>query len=191
MSEQPTPTTEAPATEAPKPAPPEQPAEQPSDPKPTETVEFWKQKAREQEARAKSNADAARRLADLEESQKSEAQKIADRAAAAERARDDAMADGLRYKAAAKHGVSEDYFDMLGTGDEETIFARGERLGGLIKAQAENETLRAELEALRAGKPAPTTFRPTEALRPGATPEPVQPPKDDSYPAHWLPQRQQ
>ena len=104
----------------------------------------------------------------LKEAQQTEAERIAARAAAAERERDDARAEGLRYKAAATHGISEDYFDLLGTGDAETISGRAERVGGLLK---ENATLRAELEALRAGKPAPTNGRPVEALKPGATPE--------------------
>ncbi len=52
--------------------------------KPTETVDFWKDKAREQEKRAKANADAAKRLADIEESQKTESQKAAERLTAAE-----------------------------------------------------------------------------------------------------------
>lgn len=52
--------------------------------KPTETVEFWKTKAREQEKRAKENASAAKRLTELEESQKSELQKAVERAEAAE-----------------------------------------------------------------------------------------------------------
>lgn len=52
--------------------------------KPTETVEFWKSKAREQEKRAKENAAAAKRLTDLEESQKSELQKALERAEEAE-----------------------------------------------------------------------------------------------------------
>jgi TPR repeat protein len=74
MSEQTT--TEATATDA-------EGTEQ-TQPKPTETVDFWKQKAREQEGRAKANAEAARRLAEIEESQKSEAEKVADRIAKAE-----------------------------------------------------------------------------------------------------------
>ncbi|WP_156749430.1 helicase [Mycobacterium sp. E1747] len=52
--------------------------------KPTETVEFWKSKAREQEKRAKENAAAAKELADLKESQKTELQKAIERADAAE-----------------------------------------------------------------------------------------------------------
>lgn len=77
--------------------------------KPTETVEFWKSKAREQEKRAKENAAAAKRLADLEESQKSETQKLLERAEAAE---------GVAYalKAAEeirdlKAGISKRYKD--------------------------------------------------------------------------------
>lgn len=147
---------------------PEPPAAEPEQPKPTETVDFWKQKAREQEARAKANAEAAKKLAEFEESQKSEQQRIADRAAAAERERDEARMEGLRYKAAAEHGVGKAYFDLLGTGDEETILSRAERVGNLVR---ENAEMKAELEALRAGKPAPVKGRPTEALKPGATPE--------------------
>lgn len=138
--------------------------------KPTETVDFWKQKAREQEARAKSNAEAAKRLQEIEDAQKSEQQRLADRQAQIERERDDARAEGLRYKAAATHGISEDYFDLLGTGDAETISSRAERVGGLLR---ENATLKAEVEALRAGKPAPISGTPVAALKPGATPENV------------------
>ena len=56
--------------------------EQPT--KPTETVDFWKQKAREQEKRAKENAEAAKRLSEIEESQKSESEKTAERVRLAE-----------------------------------------------------------------------------------------------------------
>ena len=55
-----------------------------SEPNPTETVEFWKQKAREQEKRAKDNSAAAKRLAEFEDAQKSETEKAADRIAKAE-----------------------------------------------------------------------------------------------------------
>ncbi len=53
-------------------------------PKPTETVEFWKSKAREQENRAKANKLAADELAAIKDSQKTETQKAHDRVAAAE-----------------------------------------------------------------------------------------------------------
>jgi hypothetical protein len=54
----------------------EQPQQQP---KPTETVDFWKAKAREQEARAKNNKSAADELAAIKDAQKTEAEKVADR----------------------------------------------------------------------------------------------------------------
>lgn len=139
---------------------------------------------------AKANADAAKRLADLEESQKTEAQKVADRAAAAEAARDEAIADGIRYKAAARHNVDEDHFDLLGSGDEETILARAEKVGTLLALRTENEQLRADVEALKQGKPAPSQTRPISALKPGATAETIEPAKDDSYPADFLTPRQ-
>jgi ribonuclease D len=74
-------------------------------PKPTETVDFWKQKAREQEKRAKENAEAAKRLAEIEESQKTEAEKGAERVRQAEE-----RAQALEFRAnvadiAAEAGV--------------------------------------------------------------------------------------
>jgi hypothetical protein len=48
----------------------------------------WKAEARKWEARAKENKSAAEKLAEFEESQKTEAQRLADRAAAAEAERD-------------------------------------------------------------------------------------------------------
>jgi len=166
MSEQ----TPAPATgnEAPTTIPAEASVEEP---KPTETVDFWKQKAREQEGRAKANAEAAKRLAEIEDAQKSEAQKNADALTAAQRAAEESKAEALRYRAAATHKVSEDYFDLLGTGDADAISDRARRVGELVSAKAENEQLRAEIAALREGKPAPTQSRPVADLKPGATPE--------------------
>lgn len=151
------------------------------EPKPTETVEFWKKQSREQEARAKANADAAKRLAEIEESQKTEAQKQADAIAKAQRDAEDARSEALAYKVAAAHGVTPDYFDLLGRGDEATIEARAERIGELIKSRSEIEQLRADVEALRTGKPAPSTSRPVADLKPGATPSPASTEDDTLY----------
>ena len=46
-----------------------------AEPKPTETVDFWKAKAREQEKRAKANADAATKLKEIEDRDLSELEK--------------------------------------------------------------------------------------------------------------------
>ena len=121
MSEQQT--AEATATE------PEATTEQTAETKPTETVEFWKAKAREQEKRAKANADAASKFAELEEAKKSEIEKAADRAAAAEKAAADAKAEALRWKVAAKHGISDEDADLFLTGtDEDTLTKQAQRL---------------------------------------------------------------
>lgn len=155
----------------------------PVEPKPTETVEFWKKQSREQEARAKANADAAAELQSIKESQLSESQKQAAATEAALRDAAQARAEALAYRVAATHGVTPDNFDLLGTGDEQTIAARAERIGGLLRFEAENAQLKAELDALRAGKPAPAASRPVTALKPGASPENTQTEDDAAYTA--------
>lgn len=52
--------------------------------KETETVDFWKGKARDQEKRAKANADAADELQKLKDAQKTQAEKDAEKVKAAE-----------------------------------------------------------------------------------------------------------
>jgi hypothetical protein len=73
--------------------------------KPTETVDFWKAKAREQEKRAKANAEAGKRLTEIEQSQKTEQEKITERLAAAERRAVDAERKVLAASVAAAKGV--------------------------------------------------------------------------------------
>ena len=73
--------TETPAsTEAVKPADPNNPAPAPVAPAATD----WKAEARKWEARAKENAEAAKRLAEIEEASKTEAERQAERTAALE-----------------------------------------------------------------------------------------------------------
>lgn len=62
-------------------------------PKPTETVEFWKAKAREQEKRAKENAEKASKFDQVTAAQKSELQLAIERAEAAERENTSLKAD--------------------------------------------------------------------------------------------------
>lgn len=97
--------------------------------KPTETVDFWKQKAREQEKRAKENADAAKRLSEIEEAQKSEAEKAADRLAKAEQRAAEAEAKALRREIALEHSLSKDDADLLDSLTDEAAMRRlAERL---------------------------------------------------------------
>lgn len=101
--------------------------------KPTETVEFWKNKAREQEKRAKDNAAAATKLAAIEESQKTEQQKLIERAEAAERERDTERAlrqvDEWKAQVAKATGLP---VDVLRGNDLEEIEAHGASLKALL-----------------------------------------------------------
>lgn len=63
---------------------PEDPQAPKPTPKPAETVDFWKAKAREQEKRAKENAVKAAEFDRVTDAQKSEQQKLIERAEAAE-----------------------------------------------------------------------------------------------------------
>ncbi|MGH3367700.1 MAG: hypothetical protein ACRDOY_10895 [Nocardioidaceae bacterium] len=121
MSEQ---TAEATATETTANSTEEQQAEKP---KPTETVDFWKQKAREQEKRAKDNADAAKRLGELEDAQKSESERAADRIAKAESEAATVpakVADALREHLVALHEIDKDDAELFLTADDPELLLK-------------------------------------------------------------------
>lgn len=93
----------------------------------------------------------------LVEASKSEAQRQQEALEAANREAETARAEAIRYRAAATHGLSADHFDLLGSGTEEEISARAEKIAALLAAQAGPAAT------------APPT-RPVEQMRPGATP---------------------
>lgn len=97
----------------------------------------------------------------LEQASKTEAQRLADAASAATRDAETARAEVIRYKVAAAHHIPVEDFDLLGSGTEEEITARAVKIAAKNAAQA--------APPAAPGAPAPTT-RPTETLRPGATP---------------------
>lgn len=116
-------TTEATATAATE----ETPTPSEEQPKPTETVDFWKQKAREQEKRAKDNADAAKRLAEIEDAQKSEAEKTADRIAKADAevaSVPSKVAAELRTHLVALHEIDEDDAELFLTATEPELLLK-------------------------------------------------------------------
>lgn len=96
----------------------------------------------------------------LEEASKSEAQRLAEATAAAEKKATDAQAESARWKVAATHGIPAEHFDLLGYGTEEEIDARAVKIAAMLAAQAAPTTPPVG---------APTT-RPAAQLRPGATP---------------------
>lgn len=117
---QPTDQTPAPTVEQPPPAQEQAPATPPVKP---ETD--WKAEARKWETRAKENNAAAKRLAEIEEASKSEAQKQAEAFAnlQAENAR--LQAEALRSQVAATKGVPA---DLLAGTTEEELNAAADRL---------------------------------------------------------------
>ena len=105
----------------------------------------------------------AQQFTQLEEASKTELQRQTEALEAANRARDEAKAEAIRFRVAAEEGVGKDDLDLLGTGDEEQIRARAVRIAEMRTAAA---------IAATAATTAPTSpgQRPQEALRPGATP---------------------
>lgn len=90
------------------------------------------------------------------DSQKSEAQKLADAKAAAESKLAEVMSANARLMAAATHNIPADLIDLLGTGTDEEINTRAHLLA---------EKLTAVTEA-----PRPASTRPVESLVAGGRP---------------------
>lgn len=107
-------------------------------PKPTETVDFWKQKAREQEKRAKENAKAAERLAALEESQKTESQKLAERAEAAERSAQEAQRELSRLRVLSEVSLPAELHEFVIGNDEDELRAKAQKLKAQFTAGAQS-----------------------------------------------------
>lgn len=71
----------------------------------------------------------ASKLDEIEDAQKSEAEKAAERIALLEKEASTARAEALRFKVASKHGISDEDADLFLTGsDEETLTKQAERL---------------------------------------------------------------
>lgn len=105
----------------------------------TSEADTWKARAREWERKAKANTAAAEALAKLEDAQKSETQKLTDAAATARAEADAAKADALRWRVAAKHGISDDDAELFLTGtDEVTLTRQAERLAGVAAEKKKN-----------------------------------------------------
>ena len=104
-------------------------AEQPKPaPKVTETVDFWKEKAREQEKRAKENAAARMELDELKKSQLSTEEKLAAELGEVAKRAARAEAEALRWRIAARHGISDEDAELFLTGsDEDTLARQAER----------------------------------------------------------------
>jgi len=115
--------------------------------------------ARKHEDRAKENFAAAQKLAAIEESQKTESQKAADRIAALEREAADAKSTALRYEVGAEKGVPTKLLRYLTGSTKEELEANAAQL--LADFGTGTDPGKA---------PGAQSARPKEALRPGAAP---------------------
>jgi hypothetical protein len=102
--------------------------------KETETVEFWKGKAREQERRAKENASAADELSQLKDAQKTQAERDADRVKKAEaevEAIPSKVAEALKAHLVARHQIAAEDAELFLTATEpELLLKQVDRLLG-------------------------------------------------------------
>jgi hypothetical protein len=169
-------TTPTDPTQPPAPAPPAPvpaalaPAPQPPTPAPAPAVPAaepdWKAEAKKWEDRAKANFEKAQAHDAYVESQKTEAQKLADRATTAEQTAATAQAEAMRWRIAAKNGISDEDAEVFLTGTtEEQLTRQAERL----------VALRAPAGQPQAGAATTGHRTPVEALRPGALPNPPEP----------------
>jgi hypothetical protein len=132
-----TPDTTPPPAEPDTAAPVEPSTVTESTPTPTgNEVAKWKELARKNEARAKENAEAAKRLAEIEESQKSETQKLQERAEVAEKAHGDATEELMRLRIAIAKGRPEIAARLRGSTEEEIAADADELLALLDTAKA-------------------------------------------------------
>lgn len=120
-------------------------------------VEKWKALSRQNEDRAKANAEAAKELESLKESGKSEAQKALDRAtkAEAEVAQiPSKVSAGLRDSLVSLGVVSEDDKVLLTASDPETLIAQVRRLTDRKSDKKATDGNRAPLVGRTSGKTA-------------------------------------
>ena len=113
-----------------------------ADQKPTETVEFWKDKAREQEKRAKENADAARRLAEIEAASKTAEEKAAERLAEAERRAAELEAKATIAEIAASTSIPADILAGPRDRTPEAVQEFADRLSGFLDERGKPRTPR-------------------------------------------------
>lgn len=116
-------------------------------------------KALDAERRARRAAEKERetlaaQIKELQDRDKTEVQRAADRAAELERINAEAASEVARLRVALRYQIAEEDMDLLGAGTEEQIEARAKRVAELRGAQT----------------PTVPPRTPVESLRPGATP---------------------
>lgn len=129
------------------------------------------QKARKWEERAKQNADAAKRLAEIEDSQKSELEKLTEAQKAAEARAQAAERELARARVALRKGLPEALAKRLVGDTEEEMEADAEELLATLKKDEEegDTSLRLPREKLRSGAKADAEPEETDPRKLAAT----------------------
>lgn len=99
-------------------------------------AEKWKRLSRDNESRAKENATAAKRLAQIEEANKTAEQKAEERTRQAEQTASSAAAEAARLRVALSKGLPADLVDRLVGSTPEELAEDADRLMALIKPAA-------------------------------------------------------
>ena len=99
----------------------------------------WQAEARKWEKRAKENKSAADKLAEIEESKKTEIQKAMERAEQAEQRINELEREKTRLSVIASHGIPEDYQDLVKGDSEEELAASAEKVKSLIESAAQKQ----------------------------------------------------
>ncbi|MBD1541028.1 DUF4355 domain-containing protein [Arthrobacter sp. IA7] len=99
----------------------------------------WKVEARKWEARAKENNRAAEELRKIEDSKKSEIERIQERATTAEQRAAQLEQERTRLSVIAAEGIPADYHDLVVGSDEESLKASAAKVKRLIGAAATQE----------------------------------------------------
>lgn len=92
----------------------------------------WKAEARKWESRAKANKEAADKMGEFEEAQKTEQQRLVERAEAAEKELESTRSETLRLSVIAKHGVPEKYQHLIRGGDEAELAEAAKAVSELV-----------------------------------------------------------
>ena len=152
-----------------------------------EQLAHWKTMARKNEQRARQNASAAARLAEIENANKTDLQKALDAQTAAERERDEALQMHSRMMAAAANNLPVELIEHLGTGTEEEINERAELFARVIEETAQEiaEQLVADMGGSRNGDQQPPPqlggTRPVESMRAGSAPSGATPQTNEQW----------
>jgi hypothetical protein len=134
-------------------------------------LDKWRKEARKWEGRAKTNSEAATKLQEIENANKTELQKAQDAQREAEERAATAVATHARVMAAAAHNLPVELIDHLGAGTDQEINERAELFAKVINDRAATIAEQLVTERLAGGRNGQQMgARPIESLRPGSQP---------------------